>query len=415
MPYHIEENAGQYCVYKDGEVEPMECYDSEADADAYLTALTIATADEVKAESYTPPATVADNARMALEVRASKPPSQRGMTSIGIARASQLANRRPVSIDTIERMVAYFDRHEVDKDGATWSEQGKGWQAWMGWGGDEGRAWANQILQEYEMSETKSVRDVEVAFMTKDSIFYLKDDDGEYYIANDNMGDFLRTLLSLMGYSNADMAAELKSNIKASRRHSEADMKLIRSARRMAIDIAKSMFDLGDDGDEAMEMDMEPKAVKAVEMGAEFNTRQRMMVSSLVEVTHEAGKFDWGVGANGAHYMPAAQNPFATQGIACEHCFFYQPTILEGMGQCAIVEGMVEEYGVCKLWIIPEDTIIMETAEAAAEMADDAEDDDMIEEGMASEGGVQKALDNSATMEVSDAAKMLARRLLGRQ
>ena len=49
MPYHIEENAGQYCVYKDGEVEPMECYDSEADADAYLTALTIATADEVKA------------------------------------------------------------------------------------------------------------------------------------------------------------------------------------------------------------------------------------------------------------------------------------------------------------------------------------------------------------------------------
>ncbi len=94
--------------------------------------------------------------------------------------------------DTIERMVAYFDRHEVDKDGATWSEQGKGWQAWMGWGGDEGRAWANQILQEYEMSETKSVRDVEVAFMTKDSIFYLKDDDGEYYIANDNMGDFLR-------------------------------------------------------------------------------------------------------------------------------------------------------------------------------------------------------------------------------
>jgi hypothetical protein len=414
MPYHIEESAGQYCVYKDGEVEPMQCYDSEADAIEYLTALNIATADEVKAESYTPPATVADNARMALEVRAEKPPSQRGMTSIGIARASQLANRRPVSIDTIERMVAYFDRHEVDKDGATWSEQGKGWQAWMGWGGDEGRAWANQIMKEYDMSETKSVRDVEVAFMTKDSIFYLKDDDGEYYIANDNMGDFLRTLLSLMGYSNADMAAELKSNIKASRRHSEADMKLIRSARRMAIDIAKSMFDLGDDGDEAMEMDMEPKAVKAIEMGAEFNTRQRMMVSSLVEVTHEAGKFDWGVGANGAHYMPTEQNPFASQGIACEHCFFYQPTVLEGYGQCAIVEGMVEEYGVCKLWIIPEDTITEETAEAAADMIEDAEDDAMIEAEIASEGGVQKALDNPTTIEVSDAAKALARRLLGR-
>jgi hypothetical protein len=85
------------------------------------------------------------------------------------------------------------------------------------------------------------------------------------------------------------------------------------------------------------------------------------------------------------------------------------------MGQCAIVEGMVEEYGVCKLWIIPEDTITEETAEAESEMVEDAEDDDMIEDGMASEGGVQKALDNPTTIEVSDAAKALARRLLGRQ
>jgi hypothetical protein len=56
----------------------------------------------------------------------------------------------------------------------------------------------------------------------------------------------------------------------------------------------------------------------------------------------------------------------------------------------------------------------METAEAESEMAEDDEDDDMIEEGMASEGGVQKALDNPTTIEVSDAAKALARRLLGR-
>jgi hypothetical protein len=386
--------------------------------------------------SYTPPATVANNARMALEVRASKPPSERGMTSIGIARASQLSRRQPVSIETIQRMVSYFDRHEVDKEGATWSEQGKGWQAWMGWGGDEGRTWANQILKEYNMSETK-----------------------EAY--------------------------------KVSRRHSEADMKLIRDARRKAIDIAKSMFDLGDDGDDAMVMDEEPKSVKAIEIGAEFNTRQRMLVSSLVEVTHEAGKFDWGVGANGAHYMPAAQNPFATQGIACEHCYFYQPTTTEGYGQCAIVEGMVEEYAVCKFWVIPEATIVMETMEAEVEPAMIEETDMEVaaladrnttpaqrEEMPASDfvipetrnfpvvtptdipaavsswgryrgdvsfeefkqrlialakrkgenfvaqlpeswkaemaGGVQKALDNTATMEVSDAAKALARRLLGR-
>ena len=31
--------------------------------------------------------------------------------------------------DTVRRMKAFFDRHEVDKKGSTWDEQGKGWQA----------------------------------------------------------------------------------------------------------------------------------------------------------------------------------------------------------------------------------------------------------------------------------------------
>lgn len=102
------------------------------------------------ADSYTPPAEVARAAERALEVRAEKPPSQRGMTPVGLARARDLANRRPVSIETLRRMKAYFDRHQGDKDGATWGEQGKGWQAWMGWGGDPGRAWAERILREVE-------------------------------------------------------------------------------------------------------------------------------------------------------------------------------------------------------------------------------------------------------------------------
>jgi hypothetical protein len=159
MPYHIEAEDGVYCVYKDGDAEALQCYDNEADADAYLTALNIATADEAKAESdtHTPPEAVADNARMALEVRAEKPPSQRGMTPVGLARARQLANRQPVSVATLRRMASYFARHEVDKDGATWEEQGKGWQAWMGWGGDEGWAWARRIIEEEDMSKKAMV------------------------------------------------------------------------------------------------------------------------------------------------------------------------------------------------------------------------------------------------------------------
>jgi len=53
-------------------------------------------------------------------------------------------------------MKAYFDRHEVDKQGSTWSEQGKGWQAWQGWGGDEGRTWANAIVERLNKQRTEN-------------------------------------------------------------------------------------------------------------------------------------------------------------------------------------------------------------------------------------------------------------------
>jgi capsid protein len=106
-------------------------------------------------DTYVPTKEMASNAKRALEVRATKPPSQRGMTAVGLARARDLQNRKPLSEDTVRRMKAYFDRHEIDKKGEGWSQQGKGWQAWMGWGGDAGQTWANAIverLNEREMS-----------------------------------------------------------------------------------------------------------------------------------------------------------------------------------------------------------------------------------------------------------------------
>ena len=89
---------------------------------------------------FTPPEGARDAAKRALEVRETKPPSQRGMTPVGIARARDLINGVKMSPDTVRRMKAFFDRHEVDKKGATFGEQGKGWQAWNGWGGDAGYA-----------------------------------------------------------------------------------------------------------------------------------------------------------------------------------------------------------------------------------------------------------------------------------
>jgi len=202
----------------------------------------------------------------------------------------------------------------------------------------------------------------------------------------------------------------MEDAVKAGSRHSTADMKLIRNARKAAQSVAQYMTELGDDG---MEMDEEPKSIKAIELGAEFNTRQRMIVSAMVEVTHEAGKFDKGIGANGAHYMAPAENPFAARGMACEYCYFYQPE-----GQCAIVEGPIEEYAVCKLWVIPEAVLMVEPMEAVAESMMEAEPvmEDMEAVAMSEydEDGVM-ALDTPLTIKVGDEVKTLARRLLGVQ
>jgi hypothetical protein len=109
--------------------------------------------------SYIPTNAMAENARRALEVREKKPASQRGMTSVGIARARDLINKRPMSEDTVRRMKAFFDRHEIDKQGETWDEQGKGWQAWQGWGGDAGYSWATAIVERLnKQADSKELR-----------------------------------------------------------------------------------------------------------------------------------------------------------------------------------------------------------------------------------------------------------------
>ena len=105
-----------------------------------------------KDTTFTPPRGVASAAASSLSVRSEKPESERGMTPVGIRRATQLKNQQPVSIETLRRMLGYLSRHLVDKRGQTWSEKGKGWQAWNGWGGDAGARWAISVLSRYDES-----------------------------------------------------------------------------------------------------------------------------------------------------------------------------------------------------------------------------------------------------------------------
>jgi len=105
---------------------------------------------------FVPPKGVREAAQRALKVRADKPESQRGMTDVGLARARDLINGKTLSPDTVRRMLAYFTRHEVDKEGKTWDDQGKGWQAWNGWGGDPGFSWSRKTVNQMNAADKKA-------------------------------------------------------------------------------------------------------------------------------------------------------------------------------------------------------------------------------------------------------------------
>lgn len=63
---------------------------------------------------FTPPGGVRNEAARGLEWRRE---FGRGGTAVGVARARDLSNGTAISPETARRMKAYFDRHEVDKQG----------------------------------------------------------------------------------------------------------------------------------------------------------------------------------------------------------------------------------------------------------------------------------------------------------
>lgn len=99
----------------------------------------------------TPTESMASNAERGLKLRDE---FNRGGTSVGVARARDIKNRKRLSPQTVGRMYSYFSRHEVDKKGQGWNSGEEGYPsagliAWLLWGGDSGKSWAeskwNQI------------------------------------------------------------------------------------------------------------------------------------------------------------------------------------------------------------------------------------------------------------------------------
>ncbi len=95
----------------------------------------------------TPPPAVAANARKGLKLHGD---FGRGGTEVGVKRAEGLMARHPVSEEEIGHISSYFARHEVDKKTHThtWGDDADpsaGYIAWLLWGGDEGRAWVDEV------------------------------------------------------------------------------------------------------------------------------------------------------------------------------------------------------------------------------------------------------------------------------
>lgn len=102
----------------------------------------------------TPPKAMADNAARGLELHEQ---FGRGGTEVGVARAVGLRGRAPLTPKCIVKIASYFARHEVDKDAPNFSNPDNpsaGYIAWLLWGGDEGREWAEGKKAELRAQES---------------------------------------------------------------------------------------------------------------------------------------------------------------------------------------------------------------------------------------------------------------------
>jgi tRNA nucleotidyltransferase/poly(A) polymerase len=118
---------------------------------------------------FKPPKGVADAAERGLELRQKASPSNRGGFTpaqaaeegigSGVQRAVNLKNRDTVSPDVIKQMVGFFSRHEKNKDvpadkkAEPWNA--KGYVAWLLWGGDSGRSWAEKVRDQMDAADEK--------------------------------------------------------------------------------------------------------------------------------------------------------------------------------------------------------------------------------------------------------------------
>lgn len=137
---------------------------------------------------FIPPDDVAEEAARGLEMRRRY---GRGGTEIGVARATQLKNKRTVSPHTINRMTSYFARHDGEGDNTEENgEPSAGAIAWKLWGGDPGRRWSNKVKNQMDRADDKETKVQLKKDLKRQNVenfaSYIKSDGGAWFLSQES-------------------------------------------------------------------------------------------------------------------------------------------------------------------------------------------------------------------------------------
>jgi len=109
---------------------------------------------------FIPPKGAQDAALKAIEWKEEHGEEVDAGTRTGWTRARQLANRDKLSPDVVKRMHSFFSRHEGNEEispehkGEPWKDNG--YVAWLIWGGDAGKRWAEKVVEQMDRADKKA-------------------------------------------------------------------------------------------------------------------------------------------------------------------------------------------------------------------------------------------------------------------